>query len=199
VYAAQLDGQHLTFEVYGVWRKNMLMRDRETGSIWQHASGEALAGKLKGRRLEVLFSQELSWGALRTRHPQAQFALEPERYTGVIPRRVLTHMLERIPARASLNGLSEIDRRLNPHAIVIGVVVQGEAMAYPLAALRPGQPLSDNVGGQAITIEYQAGAEQVTVRGGDGEILHHERQWWLGWSEFHPRSGVYKITTQGTS
>lgn len=169
----------------------MLMRDRETGSIWQHASGEALDGKFKRRHLEILSSQELSWGGLQTRHPQAQFALEPERYTGLIPRPMLTHMLELIPARASLTGFSGIDRRLDAHAVVIGIVVHGEAMAYPLAALRSGQPLNDNVGGQAITIEYQSEMQQVIVRTGSGEILPHERQWWLGWSEFHPRSGIY--------
>jgi hypothetical protein len=192
VYAAEMDGKRLTFEVYGVWRKNMVIRDRESGTIWQQATGEGLDGLYKGRHLEVIFSQEMNWGALRKFQPKAQYALAPEKHRGIIPLRILNHMLATITPRGQLSGLSGADRRLDGHETVVGVVVNGEARAYPLKTLKSQTCVRDRAGGLDIVLEYRAQSDQVVVRDGDGNILRHERQWWLGWSEFHPRSGVYQ-------
>lgn len=190
MYAASVEGSRLTFEVYGVWRKNMVMNDRETGSIWQHATGEAIGGPLKGRRLEVLPGWETSWGELRTAHPQASFVVEPERFTGLMPRPLLMRALQ-ITRIASLDGLSPLDKRLEAHEMVIGVVINGAAKAYPLAALRLNATIQDQVGEQPIRIQYHEQGDRVTVQSLDGKPVPYERQWWLGWTEFHPRSAVY--------
>jgi len=47
VYAATVRGRHLHFSPQAVWRRNMIMRDQETGTLWQQATGEALIGPLK--------------------------------------------------------------------------------------------------------------------------------------------------------
>jgi hypothetical protein len=52
VFDPVVDGQRLTFEPVSVRRRNMIMRDRETGTIWQHETGEALLGRYRGRILE---------------------------------------------------------------------------------------------------------------------------------------------------
>ena len=65
MYAATVNELHLTFQVFGVWHKNMVMRDHQTGTIWQHATGEAIDGLLKGCQLDVLNGWETAWGILR--------------------------------------------------------------------------------------------------------------------------------------
>lgn len=168
----------------------MVMNDRETGSIWQHATGEAIDGPLKGQRLEVLPGWETSWEELRISYPQARFALEPERYTGLLPKPVLMRML-RVTRISSLSGLSPLDKRLEMHEMVVGLVINGAAKAYPLDLLRAERGILDQVGGKAIQIEYQNVGDRVTVHTRDGSLIPYERQWWLGWSEFHPRSQIY--------
>lgn len=190
MYAASVAGRRLTFEVYGVWRKNMVMNDRETGSVWQHATGEAIAGPLKGRRLEVLPGWETTWGELKAAYPQAGYAVEPEHYTGLLPKPLLMRLLH-ITQVANLRGLSPLDKRLDPHELVIGVVVNGAAKAYPLAALRSAGRIQDRVGGQTIAIQYEPRGDRVTIQAQDCVLLPYERQWWLGWCEFHPRSAIY--------
>jgi hypothetical protein len=191
VYAASDPaGRRLTFEVYGVWRKNMVMNDRETGSIWQHASGEALDGPLQGQRLEVLPAWETTRGELRSTYPQARFAVEPARFTGLLPKHVLLRLLH-ITHLASLDGLSPRDPRLDPHELVIGVVLGGAAKAYPLQALRAAGQVQDQLGGQELRLEYHAAGDRVAVYTAAGQALPHERVWWLGWSEFHPRSELF--------
>jgi hypothetical protein len=190
VYAAKVDGQPLTFHVFGIWRKNMVMRDTQTGTIWQHATGEAIDGPLKGIQLNMLTGWQTTWGVLRKAYPNACYALEPEKFTSLIPKPVLQRMLG-ITNWANLNGLSSFDNRLRPHDVIIGVVANGAAKAYLLDILRMHLAVVDQVGGETIQIVYDAAGDQVTVATKDGARLKHERQWWSGWSEFHPHSEIY--------
>ena len=168
----------------------MVMRDAQTGTIWQQATGEAIDGPLKGMQLNMLSAWETTWGVLRKAYPIAYYALEPKKFTGLIPKPVLQRMLG-ITHWANLNGLSSLDDRLRPHDVIIGVVVNGAAKAYLLDALRTHPAVVDQLGGQTIQIFYAEAGDQVTVATEDGGRLKHERQWWSGWSEFHPRSEVY--------
>lgn len=191
MYAAKVDEKHLTFHVFGVWRKNLVMRDTQTGTIWQHATGEAIDGPLKGKRLEVLAGWETTWGVIRKAYPDACYALEPERFTGLMPKPILKRMLG-ITHWATLNGLSAADPRLEPHQVVIGVVVNGSARAYPLEILRANPNTIDQVAGETIQLLYDKAGDQVTITTPYGKRLYYERQWWAGWCEFHPRSELYQ-------
>jgi hypothetical protein len=190
VYAAQLADRHLTFEVFGVWRRNMVMRDHETGSIWQQATGEAIDGPLKGKQLALLFAQEMTWGELRINHPHATYALAPSHHQGLVPIPMLMRVLK-ITEHLQVRGLSPADRRMEAHQMIIGLVVNGEAKAYPLAILRAAGSITDRVGEEQIKLEYHSGGDRVSIQNQRGIALPYERQWWLGWSEFHPRSAIY--------
>lgn len=191
MYAATVDGKRLTFDVFGVWRKNMVMNDRETGTIWQHASGEALDGALKSRRLEMLPGWETTWGELRATYPKATYAADNGKYKGLLPKAALQRVL-RITHVTRLDGLTPRDQRLEAHEMVIGVVVNGEAKAYPLSILRSISTLSDVVNGVRLDIRYIPGGDRVVIQKEDGALILYERQWWLGWSEFHPHSTIYE-------
>ncbi len=41
LYNPVVDGQRLTFEVLGVHRRNMIIRDIQTGTVWQQATGSS--------------------------------------------------------------------------------------------------------------------------------------------------------------
>ncbi len=232
MYAAEVGGQHLTFEVAGVYRRNMIIRDRQTRSLWQHATGEALMGPLQGLRLIAVGGEQSSWSSWRGIHPQTTLTIEPPpkrgRHPGVIPRPRLIHLLETLPLSMALPGQSN-DHRLDMHEEVIGVDLDGFAKAYPLDTLRTQGIANDTLGQQAISLLYDADADKVTalrrqvdntdvtVRyehgdliAADGDMrwtrfgiplsaetpalrrLRVQRQWWLGWSEFHPNSDVYE-------
>lgn len=94
------------------------MRDRETGALWQHATGEALIGPLAGAKLEWLGGEQMTWAAWRTEHPDTVVALEPAEWSGM--RHVPwwgCRVLEFATAHAAaLPGLSANDRRLPMHS-----------------------------------------------------------------------------------
>jgi hypothetical protein len=191
VYVASVRQMPLTFEVFGVWRKNLVMKDRETGTLWQHATGEAIDGPLRPATLEMLPAWETTWGELQSESPGATFAVEPQRSAGLIPKSLKIRALA-ITAKAQLKGLSQTDRRLDAHEIVIGIVVDGLAKAYPLQALRTLGTIHDEWNGRKFALTHHPPGDRVTVRFDLGEAIPAERQWWLGWSEFHPRSLIYE-------
>ena len=64
-----VDGEVLHFYLAGINNQNFLMRDEETGTWWQQISGKAIFGKLKGATLELVVSDELSFGLWKQESP----------------------------------------------------------------------------------------------------------------------------------
>jgi len=190
VYDATVDGQGLTFVPLAVFRRNMVMRDRETGTIWQHATGEALIGPLSGTELEVLGGQLTTWGAWRDDHPGTTVAAEPEAWDGLLSRS-RTRRLAEGTERVALPGQTEVDRRLPFTEDVVGVEVGGEAKAYPVAALRERSTIGDFLGGAPITVAYDPETDGARVFSG-GESVPFQRTRWMGWFEFHPETEIYE-------
>ena len=48
------------------------MVDRETGTLWRQLTGEAIAGPLVGRQLELLSVQTMTWSEWWAAHPEGQ-------------------------------------------------------------------------------------------------------------------------------
>ena len=190
VYDATVDGQRLNFVPLAVFRRNMVMRDRETGTLWQHATGEALVGPLSGTALEVLGGQLTTWGAWRDGHPGTTVAVEPDEWGGPLSRS-RTRRLAEGTERVELPGEVDVDGRLPFTADVVGVEVGGEAKAYPVAALRERSPIGDFLGGTPITVAYDPGSDGARVTSG-GESIPFQRTRWMGWFEFHPETEVYE-------
>jgi pimeloyl-ACP methyl ester carboxylesterase len=108
----------------------MVMNDHQTGTIWQHATGATIDGALQGAQLEILPAWETTWGELRSMYPQASYAVEPEKFTGLMPKPMLQRALH-ITHIANMPGLSMPNTRLDAHEMVIGVAFNGQAKAYP--------------------------------------------------------------------
>jgi hypothetical protein len=230
VFDPVVDGQRLTFEAVSVHRRNMVMRDRETGTIWQHETGEALLGIHRGRILEVLGGELSNWKAWRTEHPDTTVSARPVGYRHPSPMGpILERFLDHGPEHLVGPGLFGLDRRLGQHDFVAGVSIGDAAKAYPMELLQRRQLLRDQVGTQPIVIFYDKASDRVrcfladalsqeaTLELGENRLyepalglawdlsgkpaagtktaltpVRVARQWWLAWSEYHPRSPIYE-------
>lgn len=191
MYAASVGGKALIFDVLGVWRRNMIIQDRQTGSIWQQATGECIAGRLKGSRLEPVGGTITTWGGWLESHPEALVAVEsPGDWGGIFSKATLKRML-RIANVLETPGLAPTDRRLPMHEEVAGLVVAGEPRAYPISDLRAVPEVVESIGGIEVRLWYEASKDRVHAQVG-GEAVSVQRQWWLGWSEFHQGSTVWR-------
>lgn len=190
MYAASLDQQHLHFEVECVWRRNMVMRDRETGTLWQHATGEALIGPRKGAQLALLGGELTTWAAWQQAYPNTLAALEPERWTGLLPKRFVSILLEKATSHGHMPGITQNDTRLDAHAPIIGLSIGNQHCAFPLATLQRLGGIITSFAGQTVQLNYDPTHDKVTIYV-DGQLVLPQRMWWVGWYEFHPDTAVY--------
>jgi len=71
-FERRLDGRTLTFEPAAGREGIALMRDQETGSLWQVLTGQAVEGPLFGQKLERLPSHYSFWFAWSDFHPETE-------------------------------------------------------------------------------------------------------------------------------
>ncbi len=110
VYSPEVGGKRLTFEVVGVRRRNMVIRDRETGTIWQQGTGEAMYGKLKGTRLDFLPYQQIGLKDWLDLYPNSIIALEAKGIRqGFVSKRRLMGVLEKVTSRFIAPGKTALD------------------------------------------------------------------------------------------
>jgi hypothetical protein len=148
VWRAEIDGRRLRFHLSGINNQNFLMTDEQTGSWWQQASGEAVFGPLKGRRLDLVSYEEIGFADWRREHPGGR-VLRPAEGA---PWREFSKDWEAQTARLPVPTPARAGDALKPRDVVVGVRLLGMARAYPLAALQRQSPVQDAVGGVPILL-----------------------------------------------
>jgi hypothetical protein len=77
VWRPMVDGRPTEFRLVGMDRWDAMFEDQRTGSWWRQATGEAIAGPAKGRRLEEIPSAQATWATWSARYPNG-IVLEPD-------------------------------------------------------------------------------------------------------------------------
>jgi hypothetical protein len=143
-----VDGQRLTFDVLGLLEGVFRMRDRQTGSIWTHLDGKAIAGPLEGKRLEIVPIPQTTWGEWKADHSET-LVLDPD-----------TPFQDRYvrPVRIGVFNPNEAifgDDRLPSNTLVVGVEVGGVYKGYPISELEmAGSVVNDTIAGQPVVVIY---------------------------------------------
>jgi hypothetical protein len=149
-------------------------------------------GSLAGERLRTLNGEMSNWKTWIGEHPRTTVCLRPEDYRHPSPLGpIFERLLEHGPEKIVGPGLNEMDRRLDQHDFIIGITVAGISKAYPLAKIIEEGTIADTVGSAPVDVRYEATADRVRAFR-DGEPIPVVRQWWLAWSEYHPRSELYE-------
>lgn len=139
-------GLELHFYLAGINNQNFLMRDRETGTWWQQITGQAIYGPLKGASLELVPSDELTFGEWKSEAPQgivfAPVAKYAKEYDSDWEPKVA-----KLPVVISFPGTE-----LKSRDVVVGLTVGGESRAYPWDAMVKQSPIMDRVGGVPLLL-----------------------------------------------
>jgi Protein of unknown function (DUF3179) len=157
-------GRELHFYLAGINNQNFLMRDRETGSWWQQVSGHAIAGELAGSTLELMPNDELTFDLWKSESPNglvlALVAGHEKDYDQEWEKEVAKY---RTPLTFPGQGLKDRD-------VILGVVLSGQARAFPLAKVRGANPVADKIGDVPLAL----------VTGPDGDSVRVFRSQWNG-------------------
>ena len=151
------------------------MRDEETGSWWQQITGEAIQGPLQGQRLRAVPHDELTFALWKNEQPGGR-VLRPVaalQQAGQYPSD-WENEVGKMPVRIT----ARLDGALEPRALVAGVSRNGQAKAYPLAALQQQSPIMDTLGGKPMLL--LVGDDKKSVRAFDrtldGRVLEFYRK-----------------------
>jgi len=150
VWESTVDGRVLHFHLAGINNQNFIMRDEETGSWWQQVSGKAIHGPLKGRQLKSVFHDEVSFEIWKREQPQGR-VLKPDERIAAGNQYEAADWETRVGRMHVVEG-TDVDKRLGPRTLVIGVTVDGKSMVYPLTALQKQSPIIDTVGSAPIVV-----------------------------------------------
>ncbi len=77
VYSPLVDGRAEQFRLVGMDHFNAMFEDATTKSWWRQASGEAIVGEAKGKKLTEIPSEQMTLRAWLDRHPDS-YILQPD-------------------------------------------------------------------------------------------------------------------------
>jgi hypothetical protein len=146
VWTRTVNGRVLHFYLAGINNQNFLMRDKETGSWWQQITGKAIYGPLQGAALELVLSDELTFGEWRTESPAGQ-VLAPVVKDAKEYDSNWEPDVAKLPVVISVPGTE-----LKSRDVVIGLNLDGSARAYPWATFVKQSPVLDRVNGTPLLL-----------------------------------------------
>lgn len=191
-FQAREQGRLLVFGVSGLlYNSDVLLYDRQSGSLWSQLMEQAISGAMKGVRLTSVPMTQTTWADWKKRHPgtlvlspNTGYARDYQRdpYAGYAQSEQLM-----FDVRAhSLNYHYHLKER------VIGVKLGGQYKAYPFIELgRTNGVVHDIVGGKPIEVHFDAGNQSVVVFDPAGHEIPSVIAYWFAWFAFHPDTGVY--------
>ena len=150
MWESTVDGRVLHFHLAGINNQNFIMRDEETGTWWQQVSGKAIDGPLKGHQLKRVFHDEISFAIWKREAAQGR-VLKPNDKITAINEYAPADWEARVGKMRVVDG-SDVDKRLEPRTLVIGVTVAGKSKAYPFAALQKQSPIIDVIGSTPVVL-----------------------------------------------
>lgn len=190
VYSRRLEGETLLFgNTSALYESDLVMYDHQTGSYWFQVGGEAIVGKLTGKRLRLLPSVTTTWGEWKRLHPETRllvgdgdetfgrrYASDP--YAGYA--KALDDGRFAFPVSAE-----KLDGRLRASELVMTVEVGSAVKAYPLRLLGEAV-VNDRVGGAPVLVLSRkegslgaaflarAGGRRLTFAREDGSLVDRE-------------------------
>jgi hypothetical protein len=150
VWETTVDGRVLHFHLAGINNQNFIMRDDETGTWWQQVSGKAIHGPLQGRQLKPVLHDEISFAIWKRERGNGR-VLKPDERITAINEYAPADWEAKVGKMRVVDG-SDVDHRLTPRTLVIGITAAGESKAYPLAALQKQSPIIDVIGSVPVVV-----------------------------------------------
>ncbi len=163
----EVDGQLLRFGVSGLLRNSdLVMWDRQTESLWQQITGEAIVGELAGVQLNFVPSPIVAWSDFRARFPNGQVL---SRDQGIFP----PELYDRQPYAGYDSSTrpflfrGDTDDRYPAMERVVAVRIDGTNKAYPFSEISDKRAVNDDVAGTPILVVFGADDTASVLDSGD--------------------------------
>ncbi len=179
-------GQVLEFGVSSLLHNSdLVMYDRQTGSLWQQITGKAFAGAARGSQLVSLPLAVVEWKSWRQSYPHAEVL-------------TVVNISSEMYMKDAYVGYSESDRlympvsatdaRLHPKRVIYALEIGEQALAIDGEWLAEKGQWSDSIGDQSLLVTYANDGEVSAML--DGRPVTITRMYWFAWYTFHPQTAL---------
>lgn len=141
-----VNGKILHFYLAGINNQNFLMRDKETGTWWQQITGKAIYGPMNGSSLELVPSDELTFGQWKSEVSNGKVLSPVSKYIKKYESN-WEPQVAKLPVVISFPGTE-----LKSRDVVVGLEMDGASRAYPWDALVKQSPVIDRVHGTPLLV-----------------------------------------------
>ena len=191
-----------------LYHSALVMYDRQTESLWTHFDGRAVVGDLMGRTLEPVAVQTLSWSDATARWPTARVLDRPvgalgQRPYGTSPYPNYEGLDEPLPGFFQ----AEPDPRLPARQRVVGLLVDGEALAVDRRVVERQGTIIVDVAGQEVRLDHSSGVRSpldnrqvadgvdigaITATGAAGTAAPVPviDTFWFAWAAYYPETAL---------
>ncbi len=118
------------------------MRDDETGSWWQQVTGEAIHGTLKGKKLNAVFNDEISFVVWKHEHPNGRVLRPDERVAKNYEAANWEEEYAKLPVVTPKNPQDIF----SPRTLMAGITLNNKSKAYPVEDLQKQRLILDSIG-----------------------------------------------------
>jgi len=197
------DGKTLVFGSSGlIFQMTNVPYDRGSGSLWAPLARECVAGPMAGTRVNALSCVLTDWKSWKALHPAttalvgAQPAVQGVNYDQdpVLPRDYLRNTFIFFP----VYGVDVAHTPMRFKSLVFGVTGPDgkSAKAYEAGLLlkEKSWPIEDTLGGQKVTLNFDAQSGILAATHGDKPLLV-ERMLWICWAGAHKETEVWQEET----
>lgn len=150
-------GLTLTFHLAGINNQNFLMRDERTGTFWQQISGRAISGPLAGSQLELVYSDELTFGLWRNEGSGGTVLMPVTRYELQYAPKNWDVRMQKTPTVLDFPNTGLRSRKL-----MLGIEAFGVARAYPVERILNAKLIEDRLGAESILLVV--GPDEKSIR-----------------------------------
>lgn len=140
VFEPMVNGQHERFRLVGMDHFNAMLEDKTTKSWWRQATGEAIAGELKGVKLTELLGKQTSLDKWIELHPQTSILQADPSFTKHYD---TSFNYESGKSKSTLTGTDSLSWK--DKSWVVGVRIGEKAKAYDWNRLRKERIIYDRL------------------------------------------------------
>lgn len=147
VFSPFINGKPEQFRLVGMDHFNAMFEDLGTGSWWQQATGEAVAGELKGQKLLEMESLQLSAAEFFEAFPKGKIMAPDPNF---VHKYDSLGKFEKGKSDSKLTGTDPFS--WNEKSWVIGVEVDGQSKAYDWNQLKKEKSIRDRLGDKELIL-----------------------------------------------
>lgn len=168
-------------------RSNKVMYELDSKSVFDTFTGKAVSGPLReaGVQLEEITVVTSTWSEWKAAHPDTTI-IAPD---GGIGREYPSDPLRGRDDDGPIFAVGDVDPRLPAQEHVLGVVIDGEPIAFPVNAARTALDAGEIV--ELSGVQLEVDGDGLRARSVTGEELVSHQAFWFAWSQFHPETALW--------